>query len=77
MSSVAVSIKTSRFQRVLASVEALSPEDQAALAEVVTKRASAQRRRQLGKDIAQARQDYHRGKVHRGTAADLMSELRR
>jgi hypothetical protein len=69
-------VKTSRFQAVLDSVESLPTEDQAMLAEVVTRRVAARRRRQLVKDITQARQDHRRGKVQRGTAADFISQLR-
>lgn len=76
MSATLTAVKTSRFQAVLASVESLPTEDQAMLAEVVTKRIAAKRRRQLVKEIGQARQDYHRGKVQRGTAADFISQLR-
>ena len=68
-------VKTSRFQAVLASVESLSTDDQAILAEVVTKRVAAKRRRQLVKEISEARHDYRRGKVLRGTAADFISQL--
>ena len=68
-------VKISRFQTVLASVESLPTDDQAILAEVVTKRVAAKRRRQLVKEIAAARHDYRRGKVHRGTAADFISQL--
>ena len=76
MSATLTAAKTSRFQMVLASVESLPMDDQAMLADVVTKRVAAKRRRELVKEIGQARHDYRRGKIHRGTAADLMAELR-
>ena len=76
MRATMVPVKTSRFQAVLDSVELLPTDDQAMLAEVVAKRVAAKRRRQLVKEIAQSRQDYRRGKVQRGTAADLISQLR-
>jgi hypothetical protein len=75
MGATMTAVTTSRFQAVLASVESLPTDDQAMLAEVVTKRVAARRRRQLTREISQARQDYRRGKVHRGTAADFISEL--
>jgi len=75
MSATMTAVKTSRFQAVLASVESLPTDDQAILAEVVTKRVAAKRRRQLVKEIGEARQDYRRGKVHRGSAADFISQL--
>lgn len=76
MSATLTAVKTSRFQAVLASVESLPTDDQAMLAAVVTKRIAAKRRRQLVKEISQARQDYRRGKVQRGSAADFISQLR-
>ena len=76
MSATMTGVKISRFQAVLASVESLPTDDQAVLAEVVAKRVAAKRRRQLVREIDQARHDYRRGKVHRGTAADFISQLR-
>ena len=75
MSATMTAVKISRFQAVLASVESLPTDDQAVLAEVVAKRVAAKRRRQLVREIDQARHDYRRGKVHRGTAADFISQL--
>jgi hypothetical protein len=75
MSATMAAVKISRFQTVLASVESLPTDDQAILAEVVTKRVAAKRRRQLVKEIGEARHDYRRGKVHRGSAPDFISQL--
>jgi hypothetical protein len=75
MSATMAAVKISRFQTVLASVESLPTDDQAILAEVVTKRVAAKRRRQLVKEIGEARHDYRRGKVHRGSASDFISQL--
>ena len=75
--SVAIAAgKTSRFQAVLDAIESLPVTDQAMLAEVVTKRVAAKRRRELVKEIAGARSAHSRGKVSRGTAADFISQLR-
>ena len=52
------------FADAMASVETLPLDDQVALVEVVSKR------------IASARRDLRQGKVKRGSAADLMAELR-
>ena len=46
------------------------------LVEVVNKRIAATRRREMVREIAEARADYRRGKVKRGSASDLMRELR-
>ena len=71
-----MSAETAKFANVLASVETLPVEDQAALVEVVNKRIAATRRREMVQEIAEARADYRRGNVKRGSAADLMRELR-
>jgi hypothetical protein len=71
-----MSTETGKFADVLASVETLTVEDQAALVEVVNRRIAATRRREMVQEIAEARADYQRGKVKRGSADDLMRELR-
>lgn len=57
-------------------VETLSVDDQVALVEVVNKRIAAARQWEIIQEIAEARSEYRRGKVKRGSAADLMRELR-
>ena len=64
------------FAQAVACVEALPLEDQAALVEVVNKRISAARRQEMLHEIATARADRRSGKVKRGSASDLMRELR-
>ena len=68
-------IRTSRFQDVIETVEALPPEDQALLVEIIRQRLIQHRRRELAAEIAEAREAYRRGEVHRGMVADLMEEL--
>ena len=69
--------ETAKFADALASVEALTVEDQAALVEVVNKRIAVARRKEMVQEIAEARAEYRRGNVKRGSASDLMRELRR
>jgi hypothetical protein len=64
------------FNEVLASIEKLPADDQATLVEVVNKRLAAARRAQMVREIKEARADLRSGKVKRGSAADLMRELR-
>ncbi|MDJ0735203.1 MAG: hypothetical protein QNJ47_14255 [Nostocaceae cyanobacterium] len=56
-------------------MEALDPEEQAILVNIISKRLSQQRRNDLLKEVAQARKDYQKGNVKRGSVADLMTEL--
>ena len=71
-----MSVGTTKFADALATVDTLSVEDQAALVEVVNKRITAAWRREMVREIAEARADYRRGNVKRGSAVDLMRELR-
>lgn len=65
-----------KFAEALASVETLPVEDQVALVEVVNKRITAARRQEMVQEIAEARAAYRRGNVKRGSATELMRELR-
>ena len=66
---------SSRFQEVIETVEALPPDDQALLIELVRQRLIQHRRAELAAEIAEARHAYQRSQVRRGTVADLMKEL--
>jgi len=68
-------VTSSRFQEVIEAVEALPPNDQELLVEIIRRRLIQQRRAELAADIAEARNAYQRGEVRRGTVADLMEEL--
>jgi hypothetical protein len=67
--------KISTFQQAIDVVEALEPEEQAMLLDIISKRLSQQRRDELIIDVAQARDDYQKGNTKRGSVADLMTEL--
>jgi hypothetical protein len=67
----------STFDRALATVDALAVDEQEALVDVVQKRIAATRRAALAEAVGGSRRDYRRGRVRRGTADDLMAELRR
>lgn len=64
-----------RFQDVIETVEALPPEDQTLLIEIIRQRLIQQRRAELAEEITEARQAYQHGQVRRGTVSDLMEEL--
>ncbi|MDY6898998.1 MAG: hypothetical protein SWZ49_13100 [Cyanobacteriota bacterium] len=67
--------KLPTLQQALDVVEALEPEEQAILLNIISKRLGQQRRNELIEEIAQARDDYQKGNVKRGSIADLMAEL--
>lgn len=64
-----------RFRQVIEMVEALSPDEQRQLIEIIRQRLIQYQRAELVRQVAEARQAYQQGQVRRGTAADLMSEL--
>lgn len=64
-----------RFQDVIETVEALPPEDQTLLIEIIRQRLIQQRRAELAEEITEARQAYQHSQVRRGTVSDLMEEL--
>ena len=66
---------SSRFQQVIETVEALPPDDQLLLIEIIRQRLIQYRRAELAAEVAEAREAYHQGQVRRGTVADLMKEL--
>lgn len=63
------------LQEALDVIEALDPEEQAILIDIISKRLSQQPRHELLKEIAQARSSYQQGNIKRGSVADLMAEL--
>ncbi|BAY11856.1 hypothetical protein [Calothrix sp. NIES-2098] len=63
------------FQKALEAVEALDPEAQVMLVDIIQQRLKQQRLHNLLKQIAQAESDYAQGNVRRGSVADLMGEL--
>jgi phage-related baseplate assembly protein len=67
--------KTSSFQKVIEAVEALSPDEQAILVEIIQKRLQQQRRNELLQAVAEARQAYVEGNVRSGSVSDLLKEL--
>lgn len=68
-------IFSSRFQEVIETVEALPPDDQIMLIEIIRQRLIEHRRTELASDIAEARAAYQSGDVRRGSVTDLMEDV--
>lgn len=66
---------TSTFQKAIETVEALSPEEQTILIDIIHNRLREQKRQELLQDIAEAEQNYLSGNFKQGSVTDLMSEL--
>lgn len=67
--------KTSHFQVAIETVEALPPDDQMLLIAIIRQRLIEHRRADLITQVAEAREAYQRGDVHRGSVSDLIEEL--
>ena len=67
--------KTSTLQKAIEVVEALSPDEQAILIDIIDKRLKQQRREQLLQEVAESERDYTLGNVRRGSVSDLLVQL--
>ncbi|NJO43670.1 MAG: hypothetical protein HC769_25795 [Cyanobacteria bacterium CRU_2_1] len=67
--------QTSAFQQAIDAVEALPPEDQEMVLDVLHKRLAYRRQKALIQEVAEARQEYAQGNVQFGTVADFLAEL--
>jgi len=67
--------KVASFDEILDMIDTLSLEEQDVLLDIVRRRQVEQRRREIAKSIAQAKDEYKAGKVFRGTVDEIMTEL--
>jgi folate-binding Fe-S cluster repair protein YgfZ len=63
------------FQKALEIVESLPEEQRESLMDIVKRRLIEERRDRLAQSIKEAREQYKRGKIRKGTVDDLMNEL--
>jgi hypothetical protein len=63
------------FQRVIEYVEALSPEDQELLIELIQRRQIERRRLEISRNAAQTLEALKPGKAKRGGVTDLQADL--
>ena len=63
------------FQQALEIVESLPEEQRESLMDIVKRRLIEERRDRLAQSIKEAREQYKRGKIRKGTVDDLMNEL--
>lgn len=68
-------IKATSFDAILDMIEALSLEEQDALLDIVRRRQAERPRREIAKNIAQAKAEYQAGEVFRGTVYEIITEL--
>ncbi len=68
-------MKDITFDKVIELVESLPEEQRESLIEIVKKRLLEERRDRLAQSIKEAKEEYTKGEVRKGTVDDLMREL--
>jgi hypothetical protein len=68
-------MKTATFDEALDIIESLPEEQKESIIEIVKHRLIEDRRDQLVQNIKEAREEYSRGEVRRGTVDDLFREI--
>jgi len=64
------------FREALELIESLSDEERLALVEIVKRRFIERRRDEIAESVREAREEYARGEVKKGTADELLRDLR-
>ncbi len=68
-------MKTATFDEALDIIESFSEDQRESIVEIVKQRLAEERREQLAQTIKEAREEYARGEVRRGTVDDLIREI--
>jgi len=69
-------MSTVTFKEALELIESLPEEERWSLIEIVRRRLVEKRRDEIAESVRQAREDFARGDVKRGTVEDLLRDLR-
>ncbi|NQT55689.1 MAG: hypothetical protein HQ551_05635 [Desulfobacteraceae bacterium] len=68
-------MKTTTFDEALDIIESFPEEQRESMVEIVKRRLIEERRERLAQTVKEARDEYARGEVRRGTVDDLMREI--
>jgi ribosome recycling factor len=68
-------MKTGTFDEALEIIESFPEEQKESIIEIVKRRLTEERRERLAQTVKEAREEYTRGEVRRGTVDDLMLEI--
>jgi ribosome recycling factor len=68
-------MKTGIFDEALEIIESFPEEQKESIIEIVKRRLTEERRERLAQIVKEAREEYARGEVRRGTVNDLMLEI--
>jgi len=69
-------MSTVTFSEALELVESLSDEERLALVEIVNHRLVERRRDEIAESVREARENYAHGEVRKGTADEILRDLR-
>jgi hypothetical protein len=68
-------MKTGTFDEALEIIESFPEEQKESIIEIIKRRLTEERRERLAQIVKEAREEYARGEVRRGTVNDLMLEI--
>ena len=68
-------METTTFDEALDIIESFPEEQRESIVEIVKHRLTEERRERLAQTVKEARQEYARGEVRRGTVDDLIREI--
>ena len=68
-------METTTFDEALDIIESFPEEQRESIVEIVKRRLTEERRERLAQTVKEARQEYARGEVRRGTVDDLIREI--
>jgi CHASE3 domain sensor protein len=68
-------MKTGTFDEALEIIDSFPDEQKESIIEIVKRRLADERRERLAQTVKEAREEYARGEVRRGTVDDLMLEI--
>ncbi|MCK4469263.1 MAG: hypothetical protein KAU60_13015 [Desulfobacterales bacterium] len=68
-------MKSTTFDEALDIIESFPEEQRESIVEIVKRRLTEERRERLAQTIKEAREEYARGEVRRGTVDDLIREI--
>ena len=70
-------MKTTTFDEALDIIESFPEEQRESIVEIVKRRLTEERRERLAQTVKEAREEYARGEVRRGTVDELIREITR
>ncbi len=68
-------MKTTTFDEALDIIESFPEEQRESIVEIVKRRLTEERRERLAQTVKEAREEYARGEVRRGTVDELIREI--